>query len=65
MMSGITARGAHIPRPRPERSAIASAHQWVAPSMKGLAKGRREYCSWDEAVGAYLGVASVALIGLH
>ena len=38
MMSGITAWGAYVPRPHLERSAIASA-----PSMKGLAKGRREY----------------------
>jgi acetyl-CoA acetyltransferase len=50
MTSGITAWGAYIPRPRLERSAIASAHQWVAPSLKGLAKGRRAYCSWDEDI---------------
>src|SRR5712671_3024128 len=50
MTSGLTAWGAYIPRPRLERSAIASAHQWVAPSLKGLAKGRRAYCSWDEDI---------------
>jgi len=50
MTFGITAWGAYIPRPRLERSAIASAHQWVAPSLKGLAKGRRAYCSWDEDI---------------
>jgi 3-hydroxy-3-methylglutaryl CoA synthase len=33
-----------------ERSAIAAAHVWMAPSLKGLAKGRRAYCSWDEDV---------------
>ena len=47
MTFGITAWGTYIPRPRLERSAIASAHQWVAPSLKGL------------------GVAAVAVIGLH
>ena len=50
MTFGITAWSAYIPRPRLERSAIASAHQWVAPSLKGLAKGRRAYCSWDEDI---------------
>ncbi len=50
MTSGITAWATYIPRPRLERSAIASAHQWVAPSLKGLAKGRRAYCSWDEDI---------------
>src|SRR5260370_5024362 len=50
MTFGITAWGTYIPRPRLERSAIASAHQWVAPSLKGLAKGRRAYCSWDEDI---------------
>src|SRR5580698_7931017 len=50
MTFGITAWGTYIPRLRLDRSAIAAAHQWVAPSLKGLAKGRRAYCSWDEDV---------------
>ena len=50
MTVGITAWGAYVPRPRLARSAIASAHGWLAPSLKGLAKGRRAYCSWDEDV---------------
>ena len=64
MMSRITARGACIRRPRLERSAIASARRCVAPSMNALA-GRGEYYSRAEAVGAYVGVAFDAVIGLH
>lgn len=45
---GITGYGAYIPRLRMQRSAIAAAHAWMAPSLKGLAKGRRAFCSWDE-----------------
>jgi 3-hydroxy-3-methylglutaryl CoA synthase len=45
---GITAFGAYIPRMRLERSAIAAAHKWMAPSLKGLAKGARSFCNWDE-----------------
>jgi 3-hydroxy-3-methylglutaryl CoA synthase len=50
MAFGITAWGAYIPRLRLERSAIAATHAWMAPSLNGLAKGRRAYCSWDEDV---------------
>lgn len=45
---GITELGAYIPRLRLERTAIAAAHRWMAPSLKGLAKGARAFCSWDE-----------------
>jgi 3-hydroxy-3-methylglutaryl CoA synthase len=50
MAFGITAWGAYIPRLRLERSAIAATHAWIAPSLNGLARGRRAYCSWDEDV---------------
>jgi 3-hydroxy-3-methylglutaryl CoA synthase len=50
MAFGITAWGGYVPRLRLERSAIAATHAWMAPSLKGLAKGRRAYCSWDEDV---------------
>ncbi len=50
MAFGITAWGGYIPRLRMERSAIAAQHAWMAPSLKGLAKGRRAYCSWDEDI---------------
>lgn len=45
---GITAYGAHIPRLRMERTAIAGAHRWMAPGLRSLARGRRAFCSWDE-----------------
>jgi 3-hydroxy-3-methylglutaryl CoA synthase len=47
---GIVSWGAYVPRLRLERAAIAATHAWMAPSLKGLAKGRRAYCSWDENV---------------
>jgi len=50
MAIGITAWGAYIPRLRMDRSAIAAQHAWMAPSLKGLAKGRRAYCNWDEDI---------------
>ena len=45
---GITGFGGYVPRLRLERSAIAAAHQWMAPSLRSQAKGRRAFCSWDE-----------------
>jgi 3-hydroxy-3-methylglutaryl CoA synthase len=45
---GITGYGAYVPRLRLARGAIASAHAWMAPSLKGLAKGERSFASWDE-----------------
>ncbi|MFL2554167.1 MAG: 3-oxoacyl-[acyl-carrier-protein] synthase III C-terminal domain-containing protein [Candidatus Rariloculaceae bacterium] len=46
--SGITSFGAYIPRLRIDRSHIAKAHAWMAPSLRGAAKGERAFCSWDE-----------------
>jgi 3-hydroxy-3-methylglutaryl CoA synthase len=45
---GITGFGAYVPRLRLARGAIAAAHAWMAPSLKGLAKGERSFASWDE-----------------
>ena len=45
---GITGFGAYVPRLRLNRGAIAAAHAWMAPSLKGLAKGERSFASWDE-----------------
>jgi 3-hydroxy-3-methylglutaryl CoA synthase len=45
---GITGYGGYIPRLRMQRTAIAAAHKWMAPSLKSLAKGQRAFCSWDE-----------------
>lgn len=43
---GIKAFGAFIPRLRLDRAAIAKAHSWAFPSMRG--KGEKAICSWDE-----------------
>lgn len=48
--SGIKSFGAFIPRRRLQRSAIAAAHAWAFPSLKGQAKGERAMCGWDEDV---------------
>jgi 3-hydroxy-3-methylglutaryl CoA synthase len=45
---GITGYGGYVPRLRMERSAIAAAHQWMAPGLASLSKGQRAFCSWDE-----------------
>lgn len=45
---GITGFGAYVPRLRLERGAIAAAHAWMAPNLRGLAKGERSFASWDE-----------------
>jgi 3-hydroxy-3-methylglutaryl CoA synthase len=45
---GISSFGAYVPRLRLDRTAIAVAHSWMAPSLRGLAKGSRAFTSWDE-----------------
>ena len=45
---GISRFGAYVPRLRLDRSAIAAAHEWMAPSLRGQAKGSRAFTSWDE-----------------
>ena len=47
-MVGIKAFGAYLPRRRLQRSVIAEANCWFDPSLKGLSKGERTMCSWDE-----------------
>lgn len=49
-ISGIKSFGAFIPRRRLQRAAIAAAHSWAFPSLKGLGKGERSMCGWDEDV---------------
>jgi 3-hydroxy-3-methylglutaryl CoA synthase/uncharacterized OB-fold protein len=46
MERGITSYGAYIPRLRIDRAAIASAHSWAFPSLRG--KGARALANWDE-----------------
>ena len=47
-MIGITAAGAYVPRMRLQRTSIAAASVWFDPSLRGLAKGERSMCNWDE-----------------
>ena len=44
---GITGYGAYVPRLRIDRGIIAEAHRWMAPGLKGQAKGSRAFTSWD------------------
>ncbi len=57
-MVGITAFGAYLPRMRVQKQVIADANAWFDPGLKGLAKGEKAICNWDEdtitmAVEAY------------
>jgi 3-hydroxy-3-methylglutaryl CoA synthase len=45
---GILAFGAYLPRLRLSRKAVADANAWFNPALKGLAKGERAICNWDE-----------------
>lgn len=45
---GITRYGAYVPRLRLDRAIIADAHKWMAPGLRGQAKGSRAFTSWDE-----------------
>ena len=45
---GIVSFGAYVPRYRLDRQAIAAAHKWMAPGLRGQAKGVRAFCCWDE-----------------
>jgi 3-hydroxy-3-methylglutaryl CoA synthase len=46
MERGITSYGTYIPRLRIDRAAIAAAHSWAFPSVRG--KGARALANWDE-----------------
>lgn len=48
--TGIRSFGAYIPRRRMSRAAIAAAHSWALPGLKGLSKGEKSFCGWDEDV---------------
>ncbi len=47
-MVGIVSFGAYVPRLRLQRKAIAETHAWLAPALKGRAKGERALANWDE-----------------
>jgi 3-hydroxy-3-methylglutaryl CoA synthase len=45
---GITAFGAYLPKRRLDRGSIAAANAWMNPALKGLGKGTKAICNWDE-----------------
>ncbi|MET0656839.1 MAG: 3-oxoacyl-[acyl-carrier-protein] synthase III C-terminal domain-containing protein, partial [Steroidobacteraceae bacterium] len=45
---GIQSYAAYIPRLRMDRAAIATAHAWALPALKGQGKGERAVAGWDE-----------------
>jgi 3-hydroxy-3-methylglutaryl CoA synthase len=45
---GIKSYAAYVPRLRMDRAAIAQAHAWALPALRGMARGQRAFCSWDE-----------------
>ena len=45
---GITGFGAYIPRLRLDRAAAVAATGWADPGLRGLARGERAICDWDE-----------------
>jgi 3-hydroxy-3-methylglutaryl CoA synthase len=47
-MIGITAYGAYLPRMRLQKKVIADANGWFDASLKGLARGEKAVCNWDE-----------------
>lgn len=48
MMIGIKAFGAYLPRRRLQKQVIADANAWFDAGLKGLAKGEKAMCNWDE-----------------
>ena len=48
MSIGIADIAVYLPRARLERSAIAAAHAWAVPGLKGRGKGQLAAANWDE-----------------
>ena len=46
--NGIVAFGAYVPQLRLARQAVVEANAWFNDAIKGLAKGERSMCNWDE-----------------
>ena len=47
-MTGIVAYGGYVPRLRLDRKTVVEANAWFNSAIKGLAKGERAICNWDE-----------------
>lgn len=48
MSVGIASLGVYVPRMRLARSAVAAAHAWAVPALKGRARGHIAAANWDE-----------------
>jgi 3-hydroxy-3-methylglutaryl CoA synthase len=48
MNFGILAYGAYLPRRRLPRRSMIEANAWFDSSLRGLGKGERTMCGWDE-----------------
>lgn len=63
-MTGIIAYGAHIPRLRLRREAIADHVAWLVPGVSGLAQGEKAIGNWDEdSVTMAVAAARDCLVG--
>jgi len=61
---GILAVGGYLPRLRLDRKAVAAGHKWMAPGLRGLARGARAMANWDEdAVTMAVEAGRCALVG--
>lgn len=47
---GLLATSRYLPWLRLERSEVFNQHRWMAPGLRGLAKGQRAIANWDEDV---------------
>src|SRR4030095_7006078 len=47
-LPGLLATTRYLPRLRLDRSEVLAQHRWMAPGLRGLAKGRRAMAHWDE-----------------
>jgi hydroxymethylglutaryl-CoA synthase len=45
---GLLATTRYLPRLRLERAEMLAQHRWMAPGLRGLAKGQRTIANWDE-----------------
>ena len=45
---GLLATTRYVPRLRLERAEVLAQHRWMAPGLRGLAKGQRAIAHWDE-----------------
>lgn len=45
---GLLATAHYLPRLRLDRGQVLAQHRWMAPGLRGLAKGTRAMASWDE-----------------